>query len=353
MTPLPRAAVALVVASVLTAGCARPGPGDLEISARPVAIDVAFANAELTKPIDPEVIIQLIPAPPSVVDGTQPLADFAYDPAPAAPPPALPSFPACPLAPPGAAPKDVATPGMRRPPASGRFTRHNTGTIRISSPGIFDLQFPYPFFTADEVSPGREIAPPPAVDPAAAAGEREPPEEVPGTGIFQWDVRTIVTPQLSVTNTYRLNGSALLLVRRQTRNGASQQDFMPQPPIEVLRLNEGEGATWRSAGVDNQTRPGLTVEGRIESREAVDVCGELVDAYRVVTTETFVDLSTGSVSSSDEPNVTHYATQLGGLIVRSEQHATQQLRDPETGTPVTLEYDVVSTIDAVDPGPPA
>jgi hypothetical protein len=120
-----------------------------------------------------------------------------------------------------------------------------------------------------------------------------------------------------------------------------------------VELNQGIGHSWRSAGVDKARRTALSIEGSIESAQPVDLCGELVDSYRVVTKETFANLATGESSGTDTDasNVYNVATQLGGLLIRTELHYTQQTRDPKSGTPILVSYDYTSTLDRARPKP--
>ena len=96
----------------------------------------------------------------------------------------------------------------------------------------------------------------------------------------------------------------------------------------------------------------MVVNGKIEKREVVDTCGELVDTYRITLSETMVNLATGETSGTpqDEPNVYNVATQYGGMIVREDVHYTQTTTTAD-GTPVVLEFDYVSTLDDIEPKP--
>jgi hypothetical protein len=87
------------------------------------------------------------------------------------------------------------------------------------------------------------------------------------------------------------------------------------------------------------------VQGQIVRREAVDVCGVMIDSYRVETTEQLVDLTTGSTSgtTTGTSNVYNVATQLHGFIVREQIRTTTRKADTATGTPVTIEMNYTST----------
>jgi hypothetical protein len=57
-----------------------------------------------------------------------------------------------------------------------------------------------------------------------------------------------------------------------------------------------------------------------------------------------------SGTRANQPTITNYAPQYGGLPVRREQHTSQVFRT-DAG-PLTLDTDVVSTLFAVEPLPP-
>lgn len=337
--------IALAVVVALAAAACRSAQPPLKLGARAIAVDLAFSDPKLAVPVPPEVIVQVIPAPPQVVSGGATLESVAL------PPQAMPSTQpsSCRAAPEGAAPVTVAPVGVKAPPTPGIYPRHNTGTFGISA-GALNLKLPFPPTSTDELSAVREVAPATPLDVLGPAGEA--PSQ-PGSGVYEWTVLHTITPTFTTKTTYRLTADAIEIVRQVTTSAAGEQVFEPSPPITLMALNQGVGASWRSAGVDKQRRTALSIEGRIESTQAVDLCGELVDSYRVVTKETFVNLATGETSgtNANESNVYNVATQYGGLLVRSELHYTQQTRDPGSGTPILISYDYTSTMDGRTPKP--
>lgn len=157
-----------------------------------------------------------------------------------------------------------------------------------------------------------------------------------------------------VEKTYRVTGadggeSALELVRLHERSEDDEMTVEPTPPVTIVGLGQGEGDSWNSAGMDPDTGMVIVIQGRIERRELVDVCGEVHDTYRVVSDETMVDFSSGFRRETEEPTVYNVATQLGGLFLREEVHSTTT-RQEESG-PTTLHLDYVSTADSAEPTP--
>lgn len=350
MKPSPRLAVPIVCLAVATA-CSLDEELPVNLAVRAVAVDLSYENEDLAEPVAPEVIVRIIPAPPEVTSGQVPLADFAS--APPSGPPLTFDFPrTCPAAPPNRVPDEPASVNFRNRVAAGIYPKHNEGTFSISG-GVLELTLPYPPATRDLISEVREIQPPnPQQQTDDALGDTEPQPEQPGSAVIEWDVRTEITSDISVTNTYRFTGTAIALVKRQTITPADEVVFVPSPPVDVMQVNEGIGHTWRSAGVDVARRTALQIEGTIVDRKPVDLCGELVDGFVVQTVETFVDLDTGATSGTTEPNVRYIATQFGGLIIREELHYTETSRDPASGSPIQITYDFVTTLDAPRPSAP-
>lgn len=332
----------LLLGALAVSACSRPGPGPLQMAVRSVAIDLTFADEDLAEPVEPEVIVRTVPAP-SEVEQPEEILDFDEpDPPPSAPVPDL----TCGEAPDGAAAQSITTLGIDQPPAAGRYPRHNAGQFTVSG-GVVDLTVPFPFFTADVISKPEVVPSDPLtglVDEGLAGDEAEPDP-------LEWDVTHEITQTSTVRTRYRLTPDALQIAERETTNQDVVQLFRPEPPVTLMELNEGEGHTWVSSGVDLDRGKALLVDGTIETREPIDVCGTLVDTYRVMVDETFVDLDTGEVSGTegDTRNRYNIATQFGGLVVETHQQYTQRTRDPESGSPMTVTYDYVSTLDDTEP----
>ena len=324
--------IVLALVAGLTATACGSGEGALEIGIRRVALDLAFSEEELAEPVEPRRIIQVVPTPPDV----QEPADLGRFRSPPPEPPTVP-FELCPTAPPGAVPAAPVTFAIDDPPAVGAYTRHNQGSIEITG-GPFPITLPFPFITRWEIPAIEEAEVPPPL------GLGEPTTQV------EWDVEKILSPTFTVVDRYRLLPDKLQLVGRTTTNGDYTTEFVPDPPIDFYVFGV-EGSSWSSAGIDDEQGTAMLFQGSIESREIVDACGTPVDTYRVVASETMVNLRTGETSGTSEgdPNIFNVATQLGGLVVREDVHVTQTTRDPDTGSALVAEFDYVSTVDSIDP----
>jgi hypothetical protein len=321
------------------------GAADFDMSVRRVALSLAFADEDKANPVEPRVIVRLIPAPPEAL---LPDADLSNIPL------SLP--PKCPAAPEGAPVVDIGTYGIQRPPEAGTYKRHNEGNLIIT--GALPIRVPFPKSTRWELSDVHEVAPPPPTEDAAGpiAGAENvvdnfPPGEVAGAPMWEYTVRKVLTGQFTILDTYRLTSRRLQLLRRETITPDVTITFTPDPPITMLEHADGEGHTWRSAGVDSETGTAMVVDGLVEKREPVDVCGTLHDAYRVVVTERLVNLTNGETSGTadGDPNVYHVASQLGGLVLREDLHFTQTIATADG--PAIVEWDYQSTQDSTTPEP--
>ena len=168
----------------------------------------------------------------------------------------------------------------------GTFARHNAGNLTIQT-GTLPIKLPFPRKSKWELSDLHACrCPAGPEDPGQPAAGAEnvldnfPPGEEAGAPQWEYTVRKMLTPQFSITDTYRLTQRRLLLLKRDTTTQDGTISFVPDPPISFLEHAAGEGNTWRSAGVDKATAG----DGRRRSRprkerESVDVCGTLHDTY--------------------------------------------------------------------------
>jgi hypothetical protein len=337
-----RVLIAVLLVGLLN-GCGFGGDVGWELGVRRVALSLAFADEDKAEPVDPRVIVRLIPAPDAAL---VPDADLGN----------IPTVlgPKCPAAPDNARIVDVANVGIERPFAAGRYARHNQGTLKIQ--GAIEITLPFPRQTTWDVEDLHEVEPPDVLeDPtgpfAAPDEERGPPYsgEDPGAPMWEYSVRKTYTSQFTVVDTYRLTSRRVLLLKRETITSDGSTTFTPDPPITFLEHAQGEGRAWRSAGIDQSTGQAMYIDAIAEKREGVDVCGTVHDAYRVVMQERMVNLATGETSgTSDEaPNVYHVATQLGGQILREEQHFTQTITTPDGAAIIIWDYS--STQDSTEP----
>lgn len=331
--PRARIVVALVVLALVASACQRP-ERQPNLGVSRIALNLAFSADELVEPVPPEIITQLVPAPPEVRE-PEDLFDFASPPAST---PRPPTFSFCPKAEPGAAPSEPTVFQVKRPPDHGAYGRSNSGKIVVSG-GVIPITLPYPPLSAWHV-----IHTPDQVTAGISGVTSE-------TRRRTWQVRRIIAPGFESLDHMRIDGNNVQLVRRDTTVNRVTTSFVPSPPINVY-VAGNEGDTWTSAGVDSASGTAMVVSARIEAREVVDACGTPVDTYRVTSDEQFVNLETGDTSGTNagDPNVYHVATQYGALFVREDVH-TFSTTQTESGAPLTVELDYISTLRGIKAEP--
>jgi hypothetical protein len=245
--------------------------------------------------------------------------------------------PRCPPAPPEATIDLPVSPAVLDPPPAGRYPRASNGTIELVTAGPA-LKFPYPFESSWLVSPEQKAP--------GATGTVQLPTNAP-TG-RQWTV----TKQLGSFRTIELMelaSNGVLLVERRTINNGAETILRPDPPVTFFQFG-AEGDSWNSAGADVDHDLAMVIQGAINDRAVIDVCGVLAEAFVIGYTEQVVNLATGETSGTDsaEPSTIYYAPQYGGLVVKEEIHTTQRVTAPD-GSPVVINLDYVSTLTSIDP----
>jgi hypothetical protein len=336
MTRTQQRLVALVVSlASVAAACGGGGEESIELGIKRVALSLSFSEEELAVPVPPNVITRIVPAPP----GT----DFTVPSAPVTAPDLAALFPQCGTAPEGAPPAEAVARTVTSPPQTGRYLRHNKGTITIN--GALPITLPYPPFSAWEVPAIEEI------DRPANDGVPFIVDPIPAGTDYVVDLKKVIIPGFEITDRLQISATDIKLLQRTTVSGEDTTTFTPDPPVTLYTFG-AEGTTWRSAGLDTETGTSMFLQGTIVSREVVDVCGTPIDTYRVEVTEQLVNLNTGDISGTPpggEPSYYNYAPQLGGYVLREDVLSQVTTRDPATGVPVQATLDYVSTANATGP----
>ena len=359
--------LAVSLCAALVAACG-PKQDPLEIGLRRVALDLAFKDETKAVPVSPrQVVTQLDLVDAAVVEEVPEEAEPRRGPRIIVVPGRKPEPPCLP-APPGAQ-YDVPTYAVvKDPPVVGTYTRHNTGTLKIET--IFNLDLPYPPKTSVDISDIRFVKASSYLNAEDADSLGLPGEVRENSSVFPDRVEFTMTrsgPSGSkVVDTFRYSlggstgGDYLWLIRRETTVSGSKTVFNPTPPIRYVELfvTEGTDSEVTHAGVDRTTNTALSVQSKIVGRESVDVCGTVVDTFRVQIQENFVDLShTPPVISGNEDGAANFWNiqfDHGLLLVREEVHSTYRGTTVVAGAPVpvTVRYDYVSTLDSLEPKAP-
>ena len=362
--------VVVALCGVLVAGCAKH-EDPLEIGLRRVALDLAFKDETKAEPVSPrQIVTQYELADASVAE------EVPDEPEPVRKAPRVivipprKAEPQCVAAPAGANYDVPSYPVVKDPPAIGVYTRRNTGTVKLET-AAFNLELPYPPRTTAEITDIAQVTASSYLNGEDAEslglpGEvRSSPDAFPPRTEFSL---TRTGPSGSKTvDRFRYSsggttgGDFLWLIRRETTVSGVKTVFNPTPPIRYIRLFVPEGGTDAEstyAGVDRTSNTALSVHSKILNRESVDVCGTVVDTFRVQIEENFVDLSkTPPVVSGNENGTANFWNiqfDHGLLIVREEVHSTYRGTAEIAGAPVpvTLRYDYTSTIDDLSPKAP-
>lgn len=322
----------LVTCATLAAACGTSGPGRLEFGIRRLSLDLAFVDEDAAPPVEPNIVVRLVPAPAEVLE---PGFDFEDLDTETFEPPVL---ELCPEAAPDATIDVSASPSIIDPPLPGTYLRNNDGSIEIQG-ATLPIRIPYPFVSAWEISETTEAVRP---GPLGTPGAVEPAR--------QFTVTKSLGPEFTVTETYELAPEALLLLERVTVASGVETRFRTDPPIEYFHFG-AEGDDWTSAGADTENGFGVLVQGRIEDRAVIDVCGTLVDTFQIAYTEQVVNLRNGETSGTNEttPSKIYIAPQFGGLVIREDLHTIQRTTSPEDGSPLVIRLDYVSTIGSTAP----
>jgi hypothetical protein len=336
-----RTLTAALACCLAVTGCGTGNHSSLEIGMKRVALDLVFRDAKYAKPNPPQIIIDTIPAPPGVTPSN--IGDYTR---PVPQPPIVvipPSVKPCPKA---SAGSTIAVPvrnAVYDPPPPGTYPRHNSGRTTIDPGDGKQLVVPFPNSTTWTV--GRSVAGP----------ESSP---VDSAKSVEYDVTKQLSPTYRVTDRYRLTDMAIQLVRRTTKDGTGTTVFEPTPAIDmyVFGIAGGLGTTigngtgsvgdsWQSSGTDAEHGIAMVYQAKIVRREAIDVCGTLIDSYRVEADEQIVDLqhATSTMTAQGVPNVYNFATQFHGFVAREQIHTSTRKGDTGTGTPLTINLDYTST----------
>lgn len=333
-----RHAGALAIA-VLAASCGDGGATHVTIGLKRVGVDLAFRDDE--QPGAPVSVGEII-APLAVA------APFNLAPARRSLRPPLRISSPCPPAPPGANPDRTAPAFITEPPKAGVYPAllKAKGQL-IVGPLTFPLSGTIPTTVEYANVSKHEV---PAV---VFAGTETAPAKV------EWTYDHIVRlGTIESTSSFRLRPDEstpdILLERRVETTEQTTTTFDPTELTWYQMLGEGRGAggtdQWNSAGVDPASKWTATVQGSNTTREPVDVCGTMHDTYRVDQKERIVSADPANPfeyrTKEDQgtPNVYNMATQLGGLVLRTEYHYTQTGTADYEGAKVAVTLDVDATL---------
>lgn len=118
------------------------------------------------------------------------------------------------------------------------------------------------------------------VQPADAKGPRAEPDRwmVTTTAPGVWDITVTIADQWAVTAGLRLRDEAIEIASWTLRHGDRSTTVRPVLPVPDLVLPASAGTTWDKTSYDLQAGAAIRSTGRYLERQAVPLCGTLVDA---------------------------------------------------------------------------
>ena len=321
-TRRPRAVgmVGIAVATVvLSGGCVSSGEPPLQIGSKRVAVDLRFKDDAKADPPKPPTVVELPPLNPTDTFGMPrilPTVTRHEQPA---------STADCAAGPTDAPAREVAPTTFTKPPRAGSYPALLEGSFDIS---VGALHVPFQGKVETTVTYANVQA--------------------NGTGAattYSYDV-IVKLGEASTTTSYLVRPASadVQLVRQVSVSPAGTSGFEPLQPMtwyQMKGVGTGPGDTdqWSSAGTDPARARTFTLEGSNVERERIDVCGAVHETFRVHQREHGRSLSPGSGvdtydttesafpavpgGTSGSPNIYNVATQLGGLVLRTEYHYTQ------------------------------
>lgn len=196
-------------------------------------------------------------------------------------------------------------PGQACPPPPGGSAPADSTTTRVSrrpAAGVYSYL----------------VQPAGAARPRATADEWVVSHDDEAT---TWDVTAPMGKGWSTTSTLRHTESAVELVAWRLVTSSGTTVVEPVRPVVDLALPAGPDVAWESTGYDFSRGVSIGVKGRYLDRQAVPLCGELVDAWRVQTTFIVepLPLAPPGTPSFSVVGTRWVATQHGALLARAAQ----------------------------------
>jgi hypothetical protein len=118
--------------------------------------------------------------------------------------------------------------------------------------------------------------------------------------------------------------------------------FSPSTPVLILPLPVAVPTEFESVGVDPTTGSSLSIRGTVVGKERVDACGDIVDGWKVTSSQTFTQAGGSRVSDVEY----FVATQLGGVVIFQKAVASGAVRAATDPT-------VIDHLAQLDPTPPS
>jgi hypothetical protein len=320
MSPILRRSRFLVVLSLLPLAGACVHPNDPGVAIKALQSDIVFG----IKASAPDAIPPL--AAPPAFEVNQPVDEgpefIAPDPTPTTvprvrtPAPVIPD--PCPPALASAFPKEGVTFGVPRVPAAGSYkwkrivstplpaalgsgasvstsyTRHEITNVSnpVQTPNPLTPNEPTTTFTFDD----SVFTPTGSLTTTYQVKNNAPRQVLQGNQNFGGGVAAGTGK--SVEGGAADRGVAILKTVLKDTSGKTVSTFAPNPPVLILPLDVVTPSSFDSLGVDPTTGASMAINGDIIGKDRIDACGEIVDGWKIASSQTFTS-ATGERSVTD------------------------------------------------------
>ncbi len=332
----------LLLAVALVAGTACGGGGDdtVDLGLRKVTLDLSFK----AKGGAPPSLTQIIGAQEPYAPSSQALGNEL---GPIGPFSGINLATACPVAPLGLVPEVPVQGTVTKPPEPGTYLSHVKGTYDLSGPVSLKGDF-FPVGAMEIANVTDVDSTDPITGPFRTISYDVIERNILSSTTTHYESITRDITRTEVRNAPHQVASELVMISTKTTAAGSTTTFTPNPPITVMQYG-GEGSEWTSAGIDQDTNTAMVVQGTITARESVDVCGKMIDTFRIESVERIANPVTGYVSETNAAtgNVYSVATQFGGLMVRKVVDTTSTFNVSGGGAKLVVKS--TSTLDSVTP----
>lgn len=336
---------ALLLVGVVTSACV--SPGDPGVAVENLEADLVFGIEEPTPPVAPGNT-NPGPIPSDALDNGFDMSTFrnpAADRLPPLPGDGAPAEETCPKAPPTAAAEVPVDATITGPPVEGVYLWQRSGTQIV--PGTGDEEPVTSQITGFERRIIRNVQPyDDPFDPEAYTFEMvQTLLDEPVVQVRTFLVKPQTTAQVApggalVVDEPRVNdpegGISLIKVEDFDEDDQRLGTYEPSNGLLLLGLPVDPAETFQATAIDAKTGQVILQDAAVRGRARIDACGDLVDGWRVETSQVRSDV-VGEV----EYNAV-FATQYGGVPI---------LEEVSTVTAEGLETHVTFTLGQLRPDP--
>lgn len=286
----------LVVVVLLSTGCSPKVP--LEVTVRQPAVDVLYGSPDeplVDRPSGAAIGGSSAPGLIAAPVRFEPAADGDTRRSPAAAPETTSRRrePSCVTAPPDAAPTEVAPISVAAPPVPGVYAFRRSGTVKATQPGGSDDDLealngrPLPTLVRRRVS--NVVTTPTSAGPYITYDviETQEGDTLTTTTSYEIDPAGSGGVTADTTSDPGVRIARIMVQGKGTDGIEVNESFNPQPHLKILDLPlrvqaaQANRLQQSTRGTDPLTGASMEVFRQTLPRKRVDVCGKIVDAWRI------------------------------------------------------------------------